>query len=56
MGSNKSYREWGKIFHDHIIATTVLDKILHHYTTINIKGKSYRPKEHKEHGLTNTLK
>lgn len=50
--SNKSYGEWGEIFHDHVIAAAVLDRILHHCTTINIKGESYRLKERRKHGLT----
>ncbi len=50
--SNKSYGEWGEIFHDQVIAAAVLDRILHHCTTINIKGDSYRLKERKKHGLT----
>jgi DNA replication protein DnaC len=33
--SNKSYGEKGEIFHDHVIAAAVLDRILHHCTTIN---------------------
>ncbi|MDR9816376.1 MAG: ATP-binding protein [Candidatus Methanoculleus thermohydrogenotrophicum] len=37
--SNKSYGEWGEIFGDHVIAAAVLDRILHHCTTINIKGE-----------------
>ena len=50
--SNKSYGEWGEIFHDHVIAAAMLDRILHHCTTVNIKGESYRLKERKKHGLT----
>ncbi len=50
--SNKSYGEWGEIFHDHVIAAAVLDRIVHHCTTVNIKGESYRLKERKKHGLT----
>ena len=50
--SNKSYGEWGEIFHDHVIAAAVLDRILHHCTTVNIKGESYRLKERKKHGLS----
>jgi len=49
--SNKSYGEWGEIFHDHVIAAAILDRILHHCTTVNIKGESYRLKERKKHGL-----
>jgi len=50
--SNKSYGEWGEIFHDNVIAAAMLDRILHHCTTVNIKGESYRLKERKKHGLT----
>lgn len=50
--SNKSFGEWGEIFHDQVIAAAVLDRILHHCTTINIKGESYRLKERRKHGLT----
>ncbi len=49
--SNKSYGEWGEIFGDHVIASAVLDRILHHCTTINIKGDSYRLKERRKQGL-----
>jgi DNA replication protein DnaC len=49
--SNKSYGEWGEIFKDHVIAAAVLDRILHHSTTINIKGESYRLKERKRQGI-----
>jgi DNA replication protein DnaC len=49
--SNKSYGEWGEIFKDHVIASAVLDRILHHCTTVNIKGDSYRLKERRKQGL-----
>ena len=49
--SNKSYGEWGEVFKDHVIAAAVLDRILHHCMTINIKGDSYRLKERKKRGI-----
>jgi DNA replication protein DnaC len=49
--SNKSYGEWGEIFHDHVIATAILDRILHHCTTINIRGESFRLRERREMGI-----
>lgn len=49
--SNKSFGEWGEIFQDHVIAAAILDRILHHCTTINIKGESYRMKDRKKAGL-----
>jgi len=45
--SNKSYGELGDIFRDHVIAGAILDRILHHCTTVNIKGDSYRLKDRK---------
>lgn len=54
--SNKSYGEWGEIFNDHVIAAAILDRILHHCTTVNIKGESYRLKERRKHGLTTMQK
>src|SRR4030095_5993385 len=49
--SNKSYSEWDSIFGDPIIATAILDRLLHHSTTINIRGESYRLKDRRRAGL-----
>jgi len=38
-------------FKDHVIAAAILDRILHHCTTVNIKGDSYRIKERRKQGL-----
>lgn len=43
--SNRSFSQWNEIFGDTVIATAILDRILHHSTTVNIKGNSYRLKE-----------
>lgn len=51
LTSNKSYGDWGSIFGDTIIATAILDRLLHHSTTINIRGESYRLKERRKAGL-----
>ena len=51
LTSNKSYGEWGSIFGDPIIATAILDRLLHHSATINIRGESYRLKERRKAGL-----
>ena len=51
LTSNKSYGDWGTIFGDPIIATAILDRLLHHSTTINIRGESYRLKERRKAGL-----
>lgn len=49
--SNKSFADWGEVFNDHVLATAILDRLLHHATTINIKGESYRLREKKKAGL-----
>lgn len=51
LTSNKSYGDWGGIFGDAIIATAILDRLLHHSTTINIRGESYRLKDRRRAGL-----
>jgi len=47
LTSNKSFGEWGNIFADTVIASAILDRLLHHSTTFNIRGDSYRLKEKK---------
>ena len=49
--SNKSFLDWGEIFNDHVLATAILDRLLHHSTTLNIKGESFRLKEKRRAGL-----
>ena len=40
--SNKAFSDWAELFHDPVLVTAVLDRLLHHSTVINIKGHSYR--------------
>lgn len=49
--SNKSFLDWGEVFSDPVLATAILDRLLHHATTVNIKGESYRLKEKRRAGL-----
>jgi DNA replication protein DnaC len=49
--SNKSFADWGEIFSDTVLATAILDRLLHHSTTINIKGESFRLKEKRRAGI-----
>src|SRR6476659_1792130 len=51
LTSNKSYGDWGSIFGDPIIATAILDRLLHHSTTVNTRGESYRLKDRRRAGL-----
>ena len=49
--SNKRFADWGEVFNDQVLATEILDRLLHHATTLNIKGESYRLREKKKAGL-----
>ncbi len=49
--SNKSFLDWGEVFNDPVLATAILDRLLHHATTLNIKGESYRLKEKRRAGI-----
>jgi DNA replication protein DnaC len=42
--SNKSFSDWQELFGDQVIATAILDRLLHHCRVISIKGHSYRLK------------
>jgi DNA replication protein DnaC len=55
LTSNKSYGEWAEVFSgDAVLATAILDRLLHHSTTIAIRGQSYRLKDKKRAGLIET--
>jgi DNA replication protein DnaC len=49
--SNKGFGDWGEVFNDQVLATAILDRLLHHATTLNIKGESYRLKDKRKAGL-----
>ena len=47
--------DWTEIFSgDEVIAAAILDRLLHHSTTISIRGESYRLREKKKAGLIGT--
>lgn len=48
--SNKSWGSWGDILPDRVMASAILDRLLHYSVTINIQGQSYRLKEHRTIG------
>ncbi len=45
MTSNKSFEAWGEMFADPILATAVLDRLVHHAHIVPIIGESYRTRE-----------
>ena len=40
--SNKAFSDWTELFHDPVIVTAILDRLLHNSTVLNIRGNSYR--------------
>jgi DNA replication protein DnaC len=46
MTSNRGFGEWADIFGDSVVATALLDRLLHHAVVIPIEGNSYRLREH----------
>ena len=46
--SNKSFGEWGEVMGDQVMASAILDRILHHCIVVNIKGDSYRLKDRRK--------
>ena len=46
LTSNRGFAEWGEIFGDPVVATALLDRLLHHAAVIQIEGSSYRLREH----------
>ena len=55
LTSNKSFGDWGDIFTDQILATAILDRLLHHSTTITIRGHSFRLREKRKAGVFHDL-
>jgi DNA replication protein DnaC len=49
--SNKRFSEWGELIGDDTLAGAILDRLLHHATTVTISGPSYRLKEKRRAGL-----
>jgi len=46
LTSNKAFSEWGQVFGDDVLASAILDRLLHHCDVISINGPSYRLKDH----------
>jgi DNA replication protein DnaC len=49
--SNRSVGEWGSVFGDPVVATAILDRLLHHSHVLTIRGDSYRLREKRRSGL-----
>jgi hypothetical protein len=45
LTSNKFFSDWGELLCDTVIATALLDRLLHHSHVNNIRGQTYRLKD-----------
>ena len=48
LPSNRGFAEWGDVFGDPVVATALLDRLLHHAVVVQIEGSSYRLRQHAE--------
>ena len=46
LTSNRGFAEWGEVFGDPVVATALLDRLLHHAVVVRIEGASYRLRRH----------
>ncbi len=55
LTSNKGFAEWAEVLGDAVVATAILDRLLHHSHVLNIRGDSYRLRDKKRAGLLGPL-
>ena len=48
LTSNRGFAEWGDVFNDTVVATALLDRLLHHAVVVQIEGSSYRLRQHND--------
>ena len=48
LTSNKGFEEWGGVLGDDVMAAALIDRLLHHCHIVNIRGNSYRMREHRD--------
>jgi DNA replication protein DnaC len=54
--SNKGFSEWASVFAgDEVLTAAILDRLLHHGTVINIRGRSYRLRDKLQAGTVATV-
>jgi hypothetical protein len=46
LTSNRGFTEWGEVFGDTVVATALLDRLLHHAIVVRIEGASHRLRRH----------
>lgn len=48
LTSNRGSADWGQVFADAVVATAIVDRLLHCATVLNVRGRSYRMRAHQD--------
>ncbi len=48
LTSNKGFEDWGAILGDEVMAAALIDRLMHHCHVVNIRGNSYRMRDHSD--------
>ena len=51
LTSNKYFSDWGELLSDNVLATALLDRLLHHAHLVNIRGPTYRLRDRLKAGI-----
>ena len=51
LTSNQTFSSWGEVLGDPVVATAILDRLLHHSQVLMIKGDSYRLRDKRASGV-----
>ena len=51
LTSNKYFSDWGELLSDTVLATALLDRLLHHAHVVNIRGQTYRLRDRVKAGV-----
>jgi DNA replication protein DnaC len=46
LTSNKGFEDWGEVFGDDVMASALIDRLVHHCHIVNIRGNSFRMRQH----------
>jgi DNA replication protein DnaC len=49
--ANRAVGDWDTVLCDQVVATAILDRLLHHSHVLTIRGDSYRLREKRRSGL-----
>ena len=55
LTSNTSFAEWGSLLGDDVLATALLDRLLHHAEVLSLSGKSFRMKDRTVKGSSKAI-